>query len=129
MMCNFEDMKGETLVSIDGAFVGSESIKFTCASGRVFELRYEHDCCEHVALEDVAGDVADLIGSPLLMCELVTSKENPPGTEAPDYQDSFTWSFYKLATSKGYVTLRWYGENNGYYCEVAYFEELKGGPS
>ncbi len=72
---------------------------------------------------DIVGDLSDLIGVPLLMAEEVTNEQdvNPDGVEIPDFQDSFTWTFYKLATIKGYVTISWYGESNGYYNESVSF--------
>jgi len=67
---------------------------------------------------DIVGDLEDLIGSPLLMAECVTNEgENPAHVN----KDSFTWTFYKLATINGYVTLSWYGESNGYYNESVTF--------
>ena len=77
-------------------------------------------------LEDIVGDLDDLIDSEILMAEEVThNSENPKGIEIPEYQDSFTWTFYKLRTMKGSVTIRWYGESNGYYSESVDFEKLK----
>lgn len=77
---------------------------------------------------DIVGDLNDLIGQPLLMAEEVENERdvNPEGVTAPQYQDSFTWTFYKLATVKGYVTISWYGESNGYYNESVSFRVLEG---
>ena len=74
---------------------------------------------------DIVGELKDLIGVPLLMAEEVTNAQdvNPPGVEVPEDQDSFTWTFYKIATINGYVTLSWYGESNGYYNESVSFRK------
>ncbi len=76
---------------------------------------------------DIVGDLEDLIGSPLLLVEEVENDQdvNPPSVKIPGYQESFTWTFYKLVTVKGAVTLSWYGESNGYYNESVSFQKVK----
>lgn len=105
-----DTMQGHTLASIRGASKNSDLIVLTSTEGHVWEMFHSQDCCESVWLEDVIGDVDDLIGSPILMAEEAIS--NGEGEAGGIYQD---WTFYKLATVKGYVTLRWCGESNGYY--------------
>lgn len=61
---------------------------------------------------------------PLAMAEEVSSTSGPEGWQADEYEDSYTWTFYKLATVKGYVTIRWYGSSNGYYSESVDFEQM-----
>lgn len=65
------------------------------------------------------GDISDLIGAPIARAEVVESEGGDP---APEYPDSWTWTFYKLATIKGEVVMRWLGESNGYYSESVDFE-------
>ena len=74
------------------------------------------DMCNDVSvrIEDICGDLNDLVGSPFLMAEAVTN-------EAP-LDDESTWTFYKFATIKGSVTVRFRGDSNGYYCEKALCE-------
>ena len=122
MIEKFDQLKGMTLAAVDGAKAGSDEIVFTLADGSKLKLYHSQDCCESVSVEDVCGDVASLIGEPLTMAEEATSDKNPDGV-TKDYQDSFTWTFYRLATVKGYVTIRWYGESNGYYSESVDFAE------
>jgi hypothetical protein len=112
-----QDLLGKTLSSVD---VGKDEITFTLDDGKQYKMLHVQDCCESVEVEDVIGDINDLVGAPLLMAEEVESNENPEGV-TKEYQDSLTWTFYKFATIKGYVTIRWYGESNGYYSESVDF--------
>jgi hypothetical protein len=106
--------------------VGDDQIIFICESGKMFSMCHHQDCCESVSVEDICGDLSDLIGVPILKAEESTNEgENPDGVPIKEYQDSFTWTFYRLSTIKGNVVIRWYGESNGYYSESVYFEEVK----
>ena len=119
----FEDLIGATLRSVDGLVEGGDRVAFRTADGREFLMHHQQDCCESVCIESVVGDVADLIGHPIRIAEMSCSNtEHPPGYAVPKYQESFTWTFYKLATIKGYVDIRWLGESNGHYGEEVDFE-------
>ena len=122
----FDVLKGKTLTKIEGMEAGNDVVKFYCTDGSVYEMYHPQDCCESVTIEDVCGDVDDLIGSEILVAdEIIHEGENPEGVELPEHHDySFTWTFYKFATRKGYVDLRWYGESNGYYSESVDFRQI-----
>lgn len=111
------DFIGKTFTEIKRSDDDRELI-FICDEGE-FKMHHQQNCCEDVYIEDIIGDLSDLIGSPILIAEEVTSDKNPETVkpETIEYQDCFTWTFYKFATIKGYVDIRWYGESNGYYSE------------
>jgi hypothetical protein len=112
MEVNFSDLMGKTLTTIVNE---NDELIFTTNEGEIFKAYYDQDCCESVRIEDIEGDLNNLIGTPILQAEEVTNSEDTLGKI--EYPDSFTWTFYKLANIKGYVTIRWLGESNGYYSE------------
>lgn len=122
-MTEFKDLVGLTLVKIKGG-VGDEEMRFLTSEGREFRMYHEQDCCESVTVEDICGDLADLIGSPIIRATEASDSERPEDYK-PEYEpDSETWTFYNIATVKGYVTIRWYGTSNGYYSESVEFVEV-----
>ena len=103
MEAKFEDMKGKTITKIIGK-VGDGEMRFVADNDREFVLYHEQECCESCNIMDIVGNLNDLLGTPILLAEEVTNEQgkNPTGVKVPDeYQYSFTWTFYKLATIKG----------------------------
>lgn len=121
----FSVLKGKILTEINGSVKGTILV-FKTDDGEEYHLYHNEICCEEVILEDVEGDFKDLIGTPILLAEIATNIPSP--TTRPKLislpQEEFTWSFYRIATSKGFVVLRWYGESNGHYSETAYFAKI-----
>lgn len=97
-----------------------DKLLFTTNNGLSYSMHHEQDCCENVYIEDVCGELSDLIWSPILVAEEISS------TGVKEYGDSYTWTFYKFSTIKGSVTIRWYGSSNGYYSESVSIYELRG---
>ncbi len=120
----FKILKGMTLTKIEVG-VYDDVIIFYTSNGRKFKLYHSQEHWEQVSIDDICGDLNDLIGHPITLTEEVTNKdENPKNIPIPECQDSYTWTFYKLATDKGFITIRWYGESNGHYSESVDFVEI-----
>ena len=111
MRANFSDLLGKTLTKVE-VNSDEDEIRFFCSDGSEYLMMHMQDCCESVYIEDINGNFDDLIGRPILEAEETSNEE-----DAEHYGDTCTWTFYKLATNKGYVNLRWYGISNGYYSE------------
>jgi hypothetical protein len=96
-----------------------DTLEILTAEGKMYKMYHDQDCCESVWLDDIEGNLSDIIGSPLQMAEVVCNHDNNLYGD-----ESHTWTFYKLGTINGYVTLRWYGASNGYYSESVTIKEV-----
>jgi len=122
MSAGMEQLLGKTLVS---ASVNAEKDRMTldASDGSQYLMHHIQDCCESVSIEEIVGDLGDILGSPILQAEEATNSTDPVPDER--YVESYTWTFYKLATIKGGVTIRWLGDSNGYYSESVDFEQTR----
>lgn len=111
-MTEVKDLMGQVIVDIKN--VNNDELLFQTKEGKVYRMYHDQDCCESVYIEEIIGDLADLTGEPILMAEEVSQVDE-------NASESGTWTFYKFATIKGYVTIRWYGSSNGYYSESVSF--------
>ncbi len=112
---SIEELKHQTLTNITAS---ENSIIFTCLDGRKYKMYHIQECSERVTIEDINGDLEDLVGVPILVSEEITKEDD-------DCDFYTTYTFYKMATIKGYVTIRWIGESNGYYSEKVDFVRIK----
>jgi hypothetical protein len=115
-------------------------VTFTTSEGQSFIMHHHQDCCECVWVEDICGDLDDLLHTPVLQafvkshtrddmemikCYKEEATKRLLGQDKNDYdlEDSATWTFYTIVTFKGSVTIRWCGTSNGYYSEEVSFEQ------
>jgi len=123
-----------------------EQIDFITDDDERYRMLHHQDCCEDVLVDDIIGDLDDLIGAPVLEArEASNSGDDVEGFWREMYDDeefvlqkmagfpdlpemnrdeSETWTFYIISTIKGSVTIRWYGTSNGYYSERVDFEKV-----
>lgn len=120
---NINVLTGLTLSRVEQ--IGDDVLEFEDDTGCCYQLYHDQDCCESVCIEDINGDLADLVGTPILVAEEVSNLEHALLDQGPlnDYDESYTWTYYKLHTIKGGVHIRWYGCSNGYYSERVDFRK------
>lgn len=111
---NFSDLVGQTITKIE---INDDSTEIRFYVNETEYLMYHsQDCCENVSIDDIVGDLDDLIKSPILKASEDTNRDDP------DHRfESVTWTFYNISTIKGHVTIRWCGTSNGYYSEAVSF--------
>ena len=131
----FEEIKGKTLIDVREWYVHPETLHqsdvpqprveageavFYFSDGSVYYMYHNQDCCEQVRIVDICGNWEDLIGLPLYLAQ-----ESESEAEDHETYDVGLWTFYRFATVKGYLTLRWLGESNGYYSMSVNFVKKK----
>lgn len=115
---------GKTLTQCYKSFHSDgETIEFETSDGKRYAMYHIQDCCENVYIEDIDAPLDTLVGSPIVQAEEVVSESPPDGFKHEYQPESETWTFYKLASQKGHVTIRWCGTSNGYYSERITFAE------
>lgn len=102
---------GKIPMIIRGATQYNDKVEIIFSDLTSFVMRHVQDCCENVQIEEIIGDIKDLIGRPLMIAEEAVSVAGEQ-----DY-GSGTATWYKFVTTEGAVTFRWLGESNGYYSE------------
>ena len=93
----------------------NENFIFFENSKEKYGLFHNQDCCEDVYIDDVCGELSNLENAEITYAERTTNEGFPKN----EYDDSCTWTFFKFATNKGWVDVRFYGTSNGYYSEDA----------
>jgi hypothetical protein len=106
------DLSGRILCKVEQ--IGDDELRFYLTEEHYLKMYHSQNCCESVVIEDIVGDLEDLVGTPLLLVEEVSNYDAVPPYE---YYDSYTWTYYRFRTIKGSVDIRWYGSSNGYYSE------------
>lgn len=115
-MTEFSNLVGITLTAIDRD--GDEKLTFYAGS-QTWVMQHYQDCCETVEIAEIIGDLNSLVNDgPVLLAEEACEQG-----DGNNYESS-TWTFYKLRTLNGDVTIRWFGISNGYYSEGVDFDEV-----
>lgn len=121
---DLKEFLGKTMASVVRREVDRrDGLEFTTVDGERLAMYHRQSCCEIVRIEDIAGELDDLIGTPVLAAYVSwNNARRSDDLDDDEYENtppSQTWSFYHFATMKGAVTIRWHGESNGCYSETA----------
>ena len=110
--CNIDELVGKAVRGLAYSDEYFQILTDDC----IYIFYHEYDCCESVWLTQVDGISDKIIGTRIVIAEVVIKTGEDGIIDTYDY-DSITWSFYKIGTNKGMIYFRWQVESNGYYSE------------
>ena len=111
------DFVGKVFTNIENT---GDALYFHCSDGEVIHMFHDQDCCDHVSIDSIVGDMEDIKNSPVVL--FVVHRD---GGET-EY-GTFTVTVFTIATAKGTVKIEWYGSSNGYYGEGVSLDVHKNG--
>jgi len=121
----YTEFSGKTIQEIRGCKNHSDEVTIMFTDGSCLKFYHSQDCCESVLLEDFDATPEDLVNAKIISIEerISYSGEDKIKSLNP-WHESYTWSFYVIKTSKFTMTMRWYGESNGWYSETVDIDYL-----
>lgn len=96
-----KDLIGKKIINIEGLSKGSEQVTIYCEDHTYMMMGKIDDHVNESIIDDVIGDVNDLLGSTILIAETTQGSDS-----------LHNWTFYKISTRNGYVDIRWYGDDD-----------------
>jgi hypothetical protein len=94
----YEDDEGISILlgkTISEILKLEDEIVFITYEGKKYKMFHNQDYDESVSIEDINGDLEDLLNSPITLAE---ETNNSKYEEIDDRNQRQTWHFYKLAT-------------------------------
>lgn len=121
----YTEFSGKTIQEIRGCKKHSDEVTIKFTDGSCLKFYHRQDCCETVLLEDFDATPEDLVNAKIISIEERISYSGKDEIKPLNtWDESYTWSFYVIKTSKFTMTLRWYGESNGWYSETVDIDYL-----
>lgn len=126
---NISVLIGKTIISIVNK--DNQVLEFKTNDGETYVMFDEEQSYGNESrayLEDIAGDLSDLLHKPILVAEERKNHDAPKVKNSDGEVDDWyktLWTFYELATIKGSVTLRWYSTSSPYYAAAVNFRKIK----
>ena len=114
------DLIGKRIATIEN--VGGSLVFNT--TGGCYVMNPDADDESRIWLEDICGDVNDVIGPTIVFAEEISNSEWPGDVPKEFCYETCTWTFYRIATQNGMIIIRWCGTSNGYNSEAVKFEKI-----
>lgn len=83
-----------------------------------YKMFHRQDCCENVFIQDIVGDLDDLVNSQIIVAELFEKEEKECGHDV-------LYSFYTFRTNKGTVQIIWGADLETHYSVSVDIEEIE----
>lgn len=84
---DLKELLGKVFISVIKECGDSDQLIFTVSENESYMMEHHQDCCEHVYIEDINGDLNDLVGAPILQAEESSWNDASPNSFISDEDD------------------------------------------